>query len=63
MLPKYFALILTLFYLISLESRDLIAFYCRASIIHLTLILAPRFSSLILEKNAVGVRNDTLHVQ
>ena len=62
MLPKYFTLILT-FYLISLESRDLLGFYCRTSIAYnimlLTLILTPSFSSPILEENAVGVRNDT----
>ena len=45
------------------ESRDLLGFYCRVSIVHnimlLTLILTPSFSSPILEENAVGVRNDT----
>ena len=49
------------FYLISLESRDLLGFYCGASIVYdimlvLTLILTPSFSSPILEGNAVGVR-------
>ena len=29
----------------------------------LTLILTPSFSSPTSEENAVGVRNDTLHVQ
>ena len=74
MLPKYFRLILT-FYLISPESRDLLGFYCRASIVYnimlLTFILTLSFSSPILEENAVSVRNDTctatssqrLHVQ
>ena len=42
MLPKYFTLILT-FYLISPESRNLLAFCCAASIVYnimlLTLIL------------------------
>ena len=62
MLPKYFTSIWR-FYLISPESRDLLGFYCRASIVYnimlLTLTLTPSFSSPILEKNKVGVRNDT----
>ena len=62
MLPNYFTLILT-FYLISPASRDLLGFYCRASIVYnimlLTFILTPSFSSPILEENAVSVRNDT----
>ena len=33
MLLKYLTLIFT-FYLISLESRDLLGFYCRASIVY-----------------------------
>ena len=45
------------------ESRDLLGFYCRASIVYntmrLTLALTPSFSSPILEENPVGVRNDT----
>ena len=53
--------------LISHESRDLLGFYCGASIVYnimlLKLILTPSFSNPILEKNAVGVRIDTLHVQ
>ena len=48
------------FYLISPESRDLLGFYCRASIVYniilLTLILTPSFSSPLLKENAVGVR-------
>ena len=48
------------FYLISLESRDLLDFYCTASIVYdicfLTFIFTPSFSSPILEGNAVGVR-------
>ena len=51
MLPKYLTLILT-FYLISLESRDLLGFYCAL----LTLISAPIFGSPILEENAVCLR-------
>ena len=60
MRPKYFMLILTFLYLISPESRDLLGFYCRASIVHsimlLTLILTSSFSNPILEENPVGVR-------
>ena len=48
------------FYLISPERRDLLCFYCRASIVYnimlLTLILTPSFSSPLSEENAVGVR-------
>ena len=59
MLPKYFTLILTFFYCISPERRDLLGFYCRASIacniILSTSILTPSFSSPILEENAVKV--------
>ena len=62
MLPKYFTLSST-FYLIPLESRDLLRFYCRASIVYnvmlLTLVLTPSFSSPISEENPVGARNDT----
>ena len=64
MLLNYLTLIST-FYLISPESRDLQGFYCRASIVYnimlLTLILTPSFSSpiLFLEENAASVRNDT----
>ena len=45
------------------ESRDLLGFYCRASIAYnimlLTFILTLSFSSPILDENAVSVRNDT----
>ena len=62
MLPKpHIFLLFQRFYLISLESRDLLGFYCIASIVYdimlfLTLILTPSFSSPIFEGNAVGVR-------
>ena len=53
MLPKYLTLILfDRFYLISLESRDLLGFYCAL----LTLISAPIFGSPTLEENAVRLR-------
>ena len=60
MLTKYLTLILTFFF-ISLESRDLLGFYCIASIVYditlfLPLILTPSFSSPVVEENAVGVR-------
>ena len=60
MLPKYFTLIST--FLFDCESRDLLGFYCRASIVYnmlLFLILTPSCSSPISEENAVGMRNDT----
>ena len=60
MLLKYLTLIFTFLFDFT-ESRDLLGFYCRASIVYdimlfLTLILTPNFSSPILEENAVGVR-------
>ena len=45
--------------MISPESRDLLGFYCRASIFYNIMLLTPSFSSLILEENAVSMRNDT----
>ena len=55
MLPKYFTLILR-FYLTSPESRDLLGFYCKASVVYdivlLTFILTPSLSSPMLEENA-----------
>ena len=58
MLPKYFTW--TFMFLISPESRDLLGFYCRASIVYnimlLTLTLTPGFSSSLSEENTFGIR-------
>ena len=46
--------------LILLERRDLLGFYCRASIVYsimlLALILTPSFSSPLSKENVIGVR-------
>ena len=46
MLPKYFTLIL-MFYLISPESRDLLGFYCRASIVYNIMLLTLTLTQVL----------------
>ena len=58
--PEIFYIDFYVFCLILLENRDLLDFYCRASIVHnimlSALIFTWSFSSPLSEVNAMGVR-------